>query len=440
MDDPDYNPLVPAHVPAARVYDFNMLDHETQDPFQAIDELFKRHLPEVFWTRNLGGHWLVMGIDAISELNESAPTLLSAKRLLVPDRQNADTPSFPPNDTDPPLHSAYRSVIGPLFAPHRIDAMRDDIRAVTRMLIAGIKMRGECEFMEDFAAQMPVNVFLKLLDLPIEDRPKLRAIAHRIMNPIYDDNLGVPLGELTDYLMPHIKDRMARPRQDAISHVVCGRIGDRPLELEEIGKLTRSLVVAGLDTMAGMLGYFARYLAETPTARRRVIAQPEIIPKMVEELLRRFPVSNIGRYLTHDMVFRGVQMKAGEHIVWPSDMYNFDERRFPNPLSVQFGRPNNRHATFGLDHHFCAGAVLARTELRIFTEEWLREIPDFRVKPGANIAFRGGLTKVYKALPMVLADAACSEKAHPWRSRVICEAYAIPAPSNGVGCDCGGAH
>jgi camphor 5-monooxygenase len=405
MHDPDYNSSIPAHIPPALVHDHNIYDYDSKDPFLAIHELLESGVPEVFWTRNNGGHWVVLGAEANTAL-ASDPVLFSATRLMVPDHANSDTMSFPPNDTDPPIHKEYRSVIAPLFTPARIALAETKMREVSDALIEDILGRGECEFVADFAAQMPVVVFLTLLDLPLEHRVVLRQIGHRVLYPKDDDHRATPLQELADYLTPIIEDRIRNPRNDAISYILTQKVGGRDLTSEEMMKLTRSTLLGGLDTVPSMLAYFARYLADAPQARRRLLAEPQAIKPAIEEILRRFPVSHIGRMVSADTTFRGVQMKKGEHIVWSVGMYNFDGRRFPDPMKVDFDRKRTAHATFGVGEHFCVGSMLARAELRIFAEHWLPKIPEFHVKPGATVRYRGGFNINYSELPLVVGPVA----------------------------------
>jgi camphor 5-monooxygenase len=404
MNDPDYNPVVPAHVRAELVHDHNIYDYETQDPFLAMHELLENGTPEIFWTRNNGGHWIVLGAEANTAL-ASDPVLFSAARLMVPDHANSDTSSFPPNDTDPPIHKEYRNVLAPLFTPKRITLVEAKIREVTDSLIDGILARGECEFVGDFAAQMPVIIFLTLLDLPLEHRVPLRSLGHRVLFPENDPHRATPLQELADYLQPIIDDRALNPRDDAISFILQQKVNGRSLTTEEMMKLTRSTLLGGLDTVPSMLAYFTRYLAETPAARERLRDRPQDIKIAIEEILRRFPVSHIGRMVATDTTFRGVEMKKGEHIVWSVGMYNFDKRRFPDPMTVDFDRKRQAHATFGVGEHFCVGNMLARTELRVFAEHWLPRIPDFHVKPGSKIRYRGGFNINYTELPIVIGPA-----------------------------------
>jgi cytochrome P450 len=406
MHDPDYNEIIPPHVPSSLVRDHNIFDYSTQDPFLTINELFEAGVPEIFWTRHNGGHWIVMGAEATTQLGADA-ALFSSTRPMVPDHANADTASFIPLTSDPPIHKQYRGVIAPLFTPQRIGLVEESIRTVTESRIDEILHRGECEFMEDFAAQMPVVVFLRLLDLPLLDRGKLLDLTHRVLYPVEDGHYAKPLQALTEYLQPLVAERMASPGSDIISHIVSQKfeVAGRPLLLPEMLQLCTSVLLAGLDTVVSMLGFFAHYLAENPGERCRLRGSPELQRKAVEEVLRRYPVSNIGRIVMWDTVFRGVTMKKGDHVMWPVGTYNFDKRRFPDPMKVDLDRKRPPHATFGTGEHFCVGSVLARTELRIFAERWLERIPEFHVKPGAKIEYRGGFNINYKALPLVVGAA-----------------------------------
>lgn len=406
VNDPYFNENVPTHVPAALVRDFNLYDHETVDPYLAVEALFEDGTPEIFWTRNNGGHWIVLGVEAIQGVGTDYHTF-SATRLMVPDSQNNDTPTYPPNDTDPPLHTAYRGAIAPLFLPDRVETYVESIRLLTRSLIVELKARGECEFVEDFATQMPIISFLRILDFPEKDRLRLLEIASGVFNPVDEDHRARAGRDLSDYLEPYVQDRVANPRlNDAISHVVQQTDHGRPLDYEEIVKLVRSALLAGLDTVTSVLGFTARYLAENPETRHALIEDPKLHGRAIEELLRRYPVSaSLGRYLMKDVVYRGVELKKGDHIIWGVGMYNFDRTRFSCPMEVKLDRKGHRHGSFGVGNHFCVGAPLARAELRIFMEEWLREIPDFRIKSTADVKYRGGFNTGLSKLPLVFGPA-----------------------------------
>ena len=90
------------------------------------------------------------------------------------------------------------------------------------------------------------------------------------------------------------------------------------------------------------------------------------------------------------MEYKGVAMRAGDQIIMPTTLHGVDDRKFDDPLKVDFARPTPIHSTFGNGAHRCPGSLLARTELKIFLEEWLKRIPDFRIKPGDDAAGEGG--------------------------------------------------
>jgi camphor 5-monooxygenase len=404
LTDIYYNEIVPDHVPADRIHDYDIYDYQNQDPFLAAHKLLEDGVPEIFWTRNNGGHWIITGAAGITEVDRNT-TIFSTERMFVPEVQNPDPPFFIPNQADPPEHGVLRGIINPLFAPNRIALLQEKIRAMSIEKIEAIRERGECEFVTDYAGEFPVIIFLSLTDLPEKDRFKLRAIAHRILDPSGDTNRSAPIEDLVNYLAPVIEDRMVNPRDDVFSQILQEGIRNRGLTRDTAVRLVATVLMGGLDTVTAALTYLARHLAENPVDRRRLIDEPDMIPRAVEEVLRRYPVSNIGRQLKTDAAFRGVEMRRNDHIVWSIAMHNLDKRAYTDPLQIDFDRKKSQHSTFGGGIHFCPGATLARTELRTFTETWLARIPDFHVRPGADIRYRNGHTITLRELPLVIGPA-----------------------------------
>jgi cytochrome P450 len=402
MSDPYYNGTIPEHVPPALVNDFNLFDpaEEGRDLFQSVRGLHERKLPDIFWSRNNGGHWVALRGEAIAEIARD-PGIFSSKRMLVPDDQNFQTPFFVPLMSDPPEHAGYRSIVAPLFAPKRIAALETGVRELTASLIEQIRVKGGCEFMSEFALQMPIIVFLKLLDLPLEDREQLLDIASRVVRPPPEgERRDDAMQQMFDYLRPILADRVANPGPDVISQLVTGLHNGRPLGDDEMLGLAATLLSGGLDTVAASLGFFVRYLADNPQARAALIADPTKINAAIEELIRRYPPTTHGRIVTKDVRFRGVDMRSGDHIVWMAGMFNFDERQFEKPMDVDFDRKRAPHISFGNGIHFCVGSFLARMELGVFLAEWLTKVPDFHVKPGATIKYRPGINIAYDDLPL----------------------------------------
>lgn len=158
--------------------------------------------------------------------------------------------------------------------------------------------------------------------------------------------------------------------------------------------------VGGLDTVAATLGYIFYYLATHDDDRRRLVEDPSLIPDAIEELMRRHAVVSTRRMVTRDMEFHGVQLKKGDYVECDLSLSGTDPAAFDSPLEVDLTRKPNPHLSFGGGPHRCFGSNLARAEMRIGIEEWLKRIPDFHVKPGAELHSHLGV-KGLDALPIV---------------------------------------
>jgi cytochrome P450 len=139
----------------------------------------------------------------------------------------------------------------------------------------------------------------------------------------------------------------------------------------------------GLDTVANMLSFTTHHLAQRPALRRRLIDEPDLIPQAAEEFIRRFGLSNTGRLVLADHEYKGVVFKKNEMVMVPIALSSMDDRLYENPMEIDFDRNVGQHGhnTFGNGPHRCVGSPLARAELYVFLEEWLKHIPDFRLDP-----------------------------------------------------------
>jgi cytochrome P450 len=149
------------------------------------------------------------------------------------------------------------------------------------------------------------------------------------------------------------------------------------------------------------MGFAAHFLAKNPAHRKQLVDNPELISKAVDELLRRFPIVNQGREVKQDYQYKNIPFKQGDMIVMLTTLHGLDERKFADPLTVDFNRPTPIHSTFGNGPHRCPGSNLGRTELKVFMQEWLKRIPDFQVKPGDKAGMRSGVNGTIYRLPLV---------------------------------------
>jgi hypothetical protein len=184
-----------------------------------------------------------------------------------------------------------------------------------------------------------------------------------------------------------------------ISRVVKAEVNGRPVRQDEVLGMTTLLFFGGLDTVASMLSFVARFLARNASHRRQLIDDPKLIPGAIEEFLRRHGLSNTVRILNEDAELGGVQLKKDDIIMVPISLHGMDERRFPDALSLDFKR-KPVHATFGNGPHRCPGSNLARTEVRVFLEEWLKRIPEFEITPGEQSRTATGAVNTVTYLPL----------------------------------------
>lgn len=392
---------VPAHVDPAQVFDYDVfaVDAPDGDFARALFGLREAGAPAVFWTPANGGHWVATD-PAHIETILTQPDRFSSRAMRVPKESNPSPPMVPLM-MDPPRHLKYRILLMGAMSPASIRRMLPYVRTVSVGLIDALVPQGGCEFVGDFAQQMPIAVFLSMLDLPLTDRPEIMAIVARITRPDRPDARMQGFDELARYMMAKVDERRAAPGADVISTLVRAEIDGRPLDADTLQGMMTVLMLAGLDTVAGMLGFIAAFLARNRGHRRRLIEQPGLIPAAIEEFLRRMAMVNLTREVMADTHLGSVALKAGELIVAPTALANLAEERFADPLTVDFDRRRPRHATFGSGPHVCMGAALARAEIAIFLEEWLARIPDFAIAPDAVLSVQVGAAAMIPSLPLI---------------------------------------
>ena len=161
-----------------------------------------------------------------------------------------------------------------------------------------------------------------------------------------------------------------------------------------------SFVIGGLDTTLALMTFSMRHLAGDPDLRRLLAENPARIPDAVEEFCRRFPIGVNTREIRIDHELEGMSLKAGELITTPQILHAFDESEYPDPLTVDIDRNTGGNSAFGHGIHRCPGSFLAKMEVQILIEEWLKHIPEFVIEPGATIVISPGISSTIRSLPL----------------------------------------
>ncbi len=274
------------------------------------------------------------------------------------------------------------------------------IRDLANRLIDQFIDRGECEFTTDFGRPLPVSVFLDLMGLPQEMRDTFVSWAMGLLHSQDRAIAEESMKNIVGYLQQAIREKSEHPDDGVISTIIQARPDGEPLTGPEIFGFVLFLFIGGLDTVFATLNNVFLWLAEHPERRREIIDTPDNIANVVEELLRAYSVTFSGRTLTQDHEFRGVKMKKGDKVTCCLPAANYDPDIFDHPREVNFHRPRKPILAFAGGVHSCMGAHLARLEMRVCITEFLRRIPDFRVKEGARIEYWPGGVIGPKALPL----------------------------------------
>jgi cytochrome P450 len=383
---------IPEHVPPDLVVDY---DHyhpgAMTDDLQAMWVGLRKRAPRgIFWTPRNGGHWVALNGADISAVQQDYERFSHTEIFIPPNTQR----TYPqvPLEMDPPDSMPFRRIMLPPLLPNMMSAMEVKIRSAAIELIDGLAPRGECEFMHDFASILPVVIFLGMMEFPLSDREMLIPLAEGITKSDSPEKRGESWRGLEAYVKRYIDQRRGLPATDFMSQVVNADIGGGTTMSErEAVSMCSSLLLGGLDTVANMLGFFALFLARNPDHRCQLVEHPELVNKATEELLRRHALVASGRRVMKDTELCGVRIKKGDMIQIPNALYGLDPAIVTDPMTVDFDRPKSPHAVFGNGVHVCPGQHLARRELRIFLEEWLRRIPDFRITPGKTPVIVAGM-------------------------------------------------
>ena len=393
--------LQPQHVADRFVYDFdNFRDPGyLANPHDRIQEMIES-APSVFWTPRNGGHWMIIGHEAVfkasrdygSFSSEFVPqSMIKAMQAGLPPG-SAHIPQPLPINIDPPDHTRLRAPLQSAFSPKAMMALKDDIRALAAGLVAGIKHLGNCDFMAAVAEPMPVQVFLKMFGLPLEQQAAYRAIvkAH-LANAESDPRESMKrLMNVTAIMRDTLVDRRDNPRDDIISLLWNSEIDGRKTTMEDLENYCVVLFIAGLDTVMNGMGHGVRHLAANPGLQAQLRADPKMVPEATEELLRRYTFTVPPRIVDHDLEFEGAQMKKGERAFLFLPAADLDPREFAEPQMFDLSRENKAHIAFGTGPHRCLGSHLARIELQVLYEELLAGLPEFRLDPAHPIRYHGG--------------------------------------------------
>jgi cytochrome P450 len=375
--------------------------HEDFSPQRPVGEHWRlakelREASAVYFNTFAQGYWIFTRYDAVRDIYKT-PDIFSSESITP--WQPEPIYRFIPTQIDPPDHIKYRRVLNPWFSPKSMEEASGEIRAICRRLVEQVGPSGGCDFVREFALRFPTEAFLSVLGVPTKDADLFVPWVEDFFGGFSGDPAGLePMAKALDgireYWVQALADRRgeAEPRPgDLASHLMHATVDDRALNDAEILDMLTVLVLAGLDTTRGELGYMFRHLAEHPEHRRMLIEQPELVPTAVEEVLRFYTIIfGDGRKVTRDIEFYGVKLQKGDMVYGLVSAANRDPDHYERAEEFVIDRKRNHHMGFANGPHRCLGMHLARREMQVAVEEWLRVIPDFHVATDERLMERGG--------------------------------------------------
>ena len=399
----DYN--IPDHIPEKLVCPFDGESHPElkQDPFRVFANLHKE-TPPIFFNpaafQGAGG-WYVSDGAIIKEVLQN-PELFSSKNNTGFSFLLGEELDLIPLEIDPPEHMKYRIHFNKPLSPRAIAPREDAVRSSAIELMEKFQSKGQCEFVEEFAIQFPVRIFMDLFGMPLSDFDKILDYEYKLLhvsNTI--ETRSQAARDIYNYLVDLLAEKRSNPDDDLASAILEFTYDDRELTDKEILGMYFLLFVGGLDTVASSLGFAWRYLAKNPEAQQKLRDNPDILPSAIEEFFRLHSVVEVRRTVASDINFHGVELKKGDFINLNTAVASLDEKEFENPLQGDFERSPNRHGAFVFGPHRCMGSNLARLEMRVALEEWFKRIPEFSIEEGTEIDVNLGAVVSLSKLPLV---------------------------------------
>jgi cytochrome P450 len=390
--------------------DFDHTDEAwVADPYPIMDDLRERC--PIAHSDRYGGLWAPMTYDAVAAIANDTEHFTSRTVVINNGRPGDDAlPApigvAPPISSDPPFHEIARRLLLPAFAPRPIAALEPFTRELCNQLLDEM---GDADLVDagvQYAEHIPVGLIAKLCGLPAEDGEQFREFVRIVL-----EGVDLPTEEriaafqpVEDYIVPAIVERRENPDDGLISYLLDAEIMGEKLSDEHVFGSILLLIVAGIDTTWSAIGSSIWHLANNPDDLARLVAHPELLPSAVEEFLRAYAPVSMARLVKDDFEFQGCPMKKDDWIFLSFPAANRDPKAFDNADEVLIDREINRHSAFGLGIHRCLGSNLARMEMTVALEEWLKRYTKFELDTSKPTTFSQGQVRGPRQLPLRILE------------------------------------
>ena len=365
------------------------------------DRRMRRECP-VAYSADYGGFYALFRYADITEAARKPEIFSSASTITVPASHPDSAPSIPVQ-ADPPWHRHYRAVLAPLFKGPRLESFEETLRRTATDLIDDFIADGSTELIDNYCVPLPAAGLCLLMGLPFDDWRLIHAWVVGENENIEKGDAEARRGvqqEIYEYCDTVLAYRRDHPADDVMTAMLQAEIDGEPLTREQMQGMFQVLIGAGHETVARTLGTALHYLAINVDDRDRLRAEPSLLKPAVEEFIRwGAPVRCLGRRAVADAEIGGRKIPAGSLVgmMWSSGAH--DEAAYPDPDVCDFDRkPQRVNISFGVGIHRCIGEHLARLEMRVGIDEFLKRVADFEI--AGDTPLSGWPTMGYNRIPI----------------------------------------
>ncbi|MGI9613361.1 MAG: cytochrome P450 [Acidimicrobiales bacterium] len=321
-------------------------------------------------------------------------------------RPDAPRIPAPPITSDPPDHQGHRRLLLPAFNPKRVAELEPALRSYCQSLAAGLEGKDVVDASAEYSQHIPVHGICLLTGLPEADADLFRDWIHRNFQIAPRDNSVRKQvnDEMVSYVDEILNDRLRNPVDDMLTEIANAEIEGEPVDWELKVGYIRLLIIAGIDTTWSAIGSGLWHFAQHPDQVARLVETDDnmLWDSANEEVLRYYAPVTMGRKVIADTEVSGCPVHTGDQMLLTFPAANHDPEAFDDPEEFQIDRARNRHVAFGLGVHRCVGSNLARLEMVVALQEWLRAFPNYRLDPEQETKWANGQVRGPRYLPVQL--------------------------------------
>lgn len=381
-------------------WQFDHIDPLLANPLNEVLADLRAKCPVVHSTKH-GGFTAALTYDTIKQILGDHSEYSSTDGITIP---RLTTTGKPPIDFDPPLHTLYRKILQRHFTRTAVAQYDDMLRTLVRHRIKELLAHGEADLVPTLAHYLPPVAIALILGMPPEDGVKFLGWVDALFLAARTGERAAGDQALREF-QGYIADQLDRQRAAGVDTVALaiadGTVEGRPLTVgEQIGMFV-FLIIAGHETTVHGLSAMLYFLATVDGLRSRLVEEPSLLPRMVDECLRiESPVVGVARTARG-----GTELvPGGRRVLAVLNAANHDPAVFERPTEFDCQRDRNPHLAFGYGVHRCVGEHLALLEMRVVAEEVLSLMPDYRLAPGFRPQWSGGkMTRGLESLPVQFA-------------------------------------